>query len=143
MRAGCVVVEVEVHVEGEVIQGIGDGGQNVGIGCAVVAAGGVEPALRAGEAVAGNEDELLGAGRADGVDYSLVVLEDQEGWHVVGFVHYAEDYIGVLLKAGGEFSPEVGEVLGGGRFGIGSVTYDTARGWLHGRVIVTHVVVRV
>ena len=99
MRAGGVVVEVEVHVECEVRSWIGDSGQYVGVGLALAACS-VEPALGSGEAVAWDEDELLGACFADRVDHCLVVLQDEGSGHVVGFVHYAENYVGVCDEAG-------------------------------------------
>lgn len=104
VRAGRVVVEVEVHVEGEVVEGVDYIEQGLGVGRAFegrVAACVVEPAVGACEAVAGDEDELLCAGFADGVDGGLIILEDEGGRHVVGFVHDAEDDVGVDDEAGG------------------------------------------
>lgn len=114
VRAGRVVVEVEVHIEGEVVEWVDDVEHSVGVGGAFerrVAACVVEPAVGAGEAVAGHEDELLGAGYADGGEGGLVVGEDEGSGHVVGFVHEAEDDVGVDDEAGGELGPEGGEVF--------------------------------
>jgi hypothetical protein len=72
---------------------------------------------------------------------SIMAWSDKRGGHVVRFVHYAEDYVGVFDEAGGEFGPEVGEIRGAGGFGVRDAAYDTARRWLHGRVVVAHVVV--
>ena len=99
--------------------------------------------MSAGVAVAGGEDELLGAGGADAVDGGLVVGEDKGRWHVVGFVHYSENYIGVVEEAGGEFLPEGLEVVSRRGVGVAGVANNAAGRGLLGWVVVTHVIVGV
>ena len=86
-----VRIEVLVHVDGDVIGGVGElveviGGGRVGLAGGVVAAGGLRPAVPTRVAVPWGDDELFGAGGADAVDGGLVVGEEQVGVHVVGFV---------------------------------------------------------
>lgn len=135
MRTRCVVVEVEMHVEGEVISGVCDGGEDFGVGFAVFASG-VEPSVGAGEAVSRDENELLGSCFADGGDHGLVVCEDEFGGHGVWLVHDAEDYVGIGEEAGRKGGPEGGELGGCGSVGVTSVANYGTGGGLHARIVV-------
>ena len=58
-------------------------------------------------------------------------------------VHNAENDLLIIRKTSGQLLPELLELLGCGGIGIGRASNDGARRWLLGRIIVSHVIMRV
>ena len=125
VRPAEVGVEVQVHVEGEVVGWVLDRGEDVGVG-RYARGGDVGPVLGAGVAISGRKDELLRAGRSDAVDGGLVVREDELRGHVVRLVHDAEDEVGVVAEGRGQLGPERLELRRRGGVGVGGVADDAA-----------------
>lgn len=138
MAAAVVHVEILVDVDRGIVERVRE---LVHDGAAGVRALGPRVAPR--PAVPGHDDEVTGAGGADGVDGRLVVPQHQLRRHVVRLVHQPEDDLVVVGEAARELAPELAELRRRGGGGVRGVADHAAAVRLRARVVVAHVVVRV
>ena len=104
--AGAFVVEILVNVVGVVVGRIDDAEHGGGVAGAVP---GCKPGPRAGPGIAGDQDEIIRAGRANGGDGRIGGRDPLLGGQGVGLVHQVEDHMRIGFVVAGQARPEIGE----------------------------------
>src|ERR1700694_4667075 len=93
--------------------------------------------------VSWGKDQLPCTRSPNAVNGSLIILEDQASGHVMRLVHDTKNDLGVIFEAACKLLPELSKLCSRCSIRVTGIADDTSSHWLLGRIVISHIIMRV